>query len=136
MSETEVTIKENRENILSVTKLILAHCDGAVSKDKSGFDKFDAVTVRWILYPDVFGVTELSNAELEYLRQKLLRYLNQLRRIGKYYGFTKEQIEDACHKIETPISDYSVFIRGKVNGKCYGRISEKWLQENVLECLQ
>jgi len=131
---SETTKKTNRENILNVARLILALCDGACSKDKHGYDKFDAVTVRRILYPDIFGITELSDAELEYLREKLLRYLNQIRKIGKDYGFTKEQIEDICRKIEAPISDYSVFIRGKVKGKRYGRISEKWLQENVLGC--
>ena len=65
-----------REDVLNAAHIILSQCRGPLVKDKKGYDAFDAFTVREMLSPDIFGITELEDEEVEYIRQKLLRGLN------------------------------------------------------------
>lgn len=119
-----------REDVLNFARLVLTQCDGAFRRDKKGYDLFDAVTVREILRPDIFGITDLADEEVEYLRQKLLRYKKQIRKIATAHGVPKRRIEAGLKKLEQPISECSVIIHGQVKkGQPYGRISAKWLSQ-------
>lgn len=120
-----------REDVLTVARLILSQCDGAMSRDHKGYDVFDRFTVRDMLMPDIFCTDDISDEEMEYLRQKLLRYKKQLRKIAKDYGYTQSQIEKALQKLDDPICERSIYIKGKAEGTEYGRISYKWLKENL-----
>ena len=114
-----------------MANLVLTQCRGPLVKDKIGYDMFDAFTVRDILYPDIFGIDELCDEEIEYLRLKLLRYKEQIQKIGLAHGYNNEQIEKALQKLDDPICEGSIFIRGKADGTPYGRISYKWVKDNI-----
>ena len=122
-------IEMGREDVLNIARIILSQCDHAISKDKKGYDRFDAFTVRDILYPDIFGNSDISDEEVEYLREKLLRYRTQLREIAMDYGYSELHIEIVLHKLEEPICENSILIRGRAEGTDYGRISYKWFKE-------
>jgi len=115
--------------VLNIARLVLAYCDGAIHRDERGYDIFDAVTVRQILSPDIFGVSELMDEEVEYLRLKLLRYKKQIEKIALEHGVSQEKIREELEKLDTPLAESSVIIRGKPKGGQYGRISLKWLTE-------
>jgi len=115
--------------VLNIARLVLAYCDGAISRDKRGYDIFDAVTIRQILNPDIFGVGELMDEEIEYLRLKLLRYKKQIQKIAVEHDVPQEKIAEALRKLEEPLAESSVIIRGNLKGGQYGRISLKWLTE-------
>ena len=120
-----------KEDVLNFAYLILSRCHGPFERDKKGYDKFDAYTVRDILEPDIFGITELEDEEVEYLRQKLLRYKNQAKNLAEEFGIPRDKIEENIKKIDEPISEISVIIYGQVKqGSPYGRISLKWVKEN------
>ena len=112
--------KCDREYILNAARILLTRCDGAFTKDEEGYDKFDAVTVRQILNPDIFGISELADDEVEYLREKLLRYKQQLGELGV-----------DCGRLERPITNGSIIIRGTTDDGRSGRISAKWMNENL-----
>jgi len=116
-----------REDVLNIAHLVLAHCDGAIHRDERGYDIFDAVTVREILSPDIFGVSELMDEEVEYLRLKLLRYKKQIEKIATEHGVPLDNINEALKKLEEPLAESSVIIHGKPKLGRYGRISLKWL---------
>lgn len=119
-----------KEDILNIARLILTQCDGAISRDRKGYDNHDAVTVRELLSPDLFGISGLVDMEVEYLRRKLLRYTKQLRKIGGDYEYSEEQIDDLCRKLEEPICKNWGIAHGQVErGGPYGRISLKWPRE-------
>jgi len=121
-----------REDIINFARLILTQCDGAFSRDKKGYDLFDAVTVREILRPDIFGISELSNEEGEYLRRKLLRYKKQIHKIAIQHDIPAAQIEIGLRKLAEPVSDNYIIIHGQLKrGSPYGRISAKWAKENL-----
>jgi hypothetical protein len=121
-----------REDVLNFARLVLTQCDGAWSRDKKGYDLFDAVTVREILRPDIFGITELSNEEVEYLRLKLLRYKKQIRKLASEFNVPKDKIELGLQKLDEPVAECSVIIHGQVKkGEPYGRISARWVKENL-----
>jgi len=120
-----------KEDVLNFANLILTQCCGPFIKDKKGYDKFDAYTVRDILEPDIFGITELEDEEVEYLRQKLLRYKKQIVKIAREHNISQEKIDENLKKLDDPISESSVIIHGQINSKSpYGRISLKWVREN------
>lgn len=122
-----------RDDVLNIARLLLARCDGAISRDEKGYDVFDAVTVRQILSPDIFGIKELMDEEVEYLRLKLLRYKKQLRKVGLQFNIPPNKIDEALRKLDEPITKSAVIIRGQeVRGGPYGRISMKWVKENLL----
>ncbi|GAI50493.1 unnamed protein product, partial [marine sediment metagenome] len=111
--------------------LVLGQCRGPFIRDKKGYDKFDAYTVRDILEPDIFGITELEDEEVEYLRQKLLRYKNQAKKLAEEFGIPRDKIEENIKKIDEPIAEGSIIIHGQVKPGCpYGRISLKWVKKN------
>lgn len=119
-----------RKDVLNFAHLILTQCDGAFKRDKKGYDLFDAITVRQILKSDIFGIADLSNEEIEYLRRKLLRYKEQIRKIALQHNFSKDQIEMGLKKLEQPVASSAIIIRGCVGkGRPYGRISLKWLRK-------
>ena len=122
-----------KEDILNFARLVLTQCDGAFSRDEKGYDLFDAITVREILSPDIFGISELSDYEVEYLREKLLRYKKQIRKIAVQYGIPESRIEEGLKALDEPVAKSSIIIRGQVKrGSPYGRISLKWIRENLL----
>jgi len=124
-----------KEDVLNVAKLILKFCDGAVSKDKRGYDLFDAVTVRQFLYPSIdgYGIEDLEPEEIEYLRRKLLRYRKQLRKIALLYGIPSQNIDNAIRRIEEPVSENWLIIHGQIkHGEPYGRMSLKWVREHLI----
>jgi len=122
-----------REDVLNTAKLILRYCDGAIARDKEGYDLFDAVTVRELIFPDIFGETELADEEVEYLRRKLLRYKNQLRKMGRGFGYSEATIEKSILKLDEPICDNWLIAHGQEKmGSPYGRISIKWMKEHLL----
>jgi len=126
----------SREDVLNIARLVLAHCDGAIHRDERGYDIFDAVTVREILNPDIFGVGELMDEEVEYLRLKLLRYKKQIQKIAVEHGVPQEKITEALKKLDEPLAESSVIIHGKLKGNSqYGRISLKWLMMSFHEPL-
>lgn len=117
--------------MLNFANLILSQCHGPFICDKKGYDKFDAYTVRDLLEPDIFGIAELMDAEVEYLRQKLLRYKKQILKIAKEHGISQEKIETGLKKLDDPVAEGSIIIYGQVEpGSPYGRISLKWVKEN------
>lgn len=121
----------SREDVLNFARLILSQCRGPFVRDKEGYDKFDAFTVREILSPDIFGIRELEDEEVEYLRQKLLRYRNQLRKTAPNFNIPKEKIEDFLKKIDKPVSESSFLAYGREKTDTpYGRISLKWVKEH------
>jgi len=121
-----------REDVLNFARLVLTQCDGAFRRDKKGYDAFDAVAVREILRPDIFGVSELVDEEVEYLRRKLLRYKKQIRKIASEFGVPKDKIDLGLKKLDEPICDNWLIIRGQEKrGGPYGRISVKWSRENL-----
>lgn len=116
-----------REDVLNMARLVLTQCDGAVTRDKKGYDSFDAVTVRQFLNPDIFGISELADEEVEYLRRKLLRYRKQIWKIAIESGISEALVKEGLKKLDTPVAESSIIIRGKVGrGSPYGRISHKW----------
>lgn len=120
-----------KEDVLNFAHLVLSQCHGPFIRDKKGYDKFDAYTVRDILEPDIFGITELEDEEVEYLRQKLLRYKNQIRKMALNGGIPQEKIEIGLKKLDESITEGSLIIHGQVkSGSPYGRISLKWVKEN------
>jgi len=118
-----------KRSILAVAYFILEYCDGAWSRDKQGYDIFDAYTVRAILSPDIFGDTELSDEELEFLRQKLLRYRNQVRRLTKKYGSYNRKIEMLLSRLEQPVCSNSFICFVKMKDGREGRLSLKNLKK-------
>jgi len=122
-----------KEDILNFAHLVLSQCCGPFVRDKKGYDRFDAYTVRDILEPDIFGIAELEDEEVEYLRQKLLRYKKQILKIAAEHGISQEKIEEGLGKLDEPIAEGSIIIYGRVKPRSpYGRISLKWVKENSL----
>lgn len=120
-----------KEDVLNFAYLVLSQCHGPFVRDKKGYDMFDAFTVREILKPDIFGITELEDEEVEYLRQKLLRYENQAKKLAEEFGIPRDKIEENIKKIDEPIAESSIIIHGQVKpGGPYGRISLKWVKKN------
>jgi len=75
--------KSRLRKIIEAAQLVLSVCDGAITRDKEGYDIFDAGYFRGFLrYPDIFGVEGLTPEEVEWMRRKLLRYKRQLRKMG------------------------------------------------------
>lgn len=120
-----------RDDVLNFARLLLTQCDGAFSRDEKGYDIFDAFTVRQILNPDIFDISELADEEVEYLRQKLLRYKKQIRKVATEFGVPKDKVETGLEKLDEPVAECSVLIRGQVK-KARGRISLKWLRQFFL----
>lgn len=121
-----------REDVLNFARIVLTQCDGAFARDGKGYDAFDAVTVRQILNPDIFGISELADEEIEYLRLKLLRYKKQIRQIASEHGIPKHRIEMGLKKLDEPVCDNWVIARGQEKrGGPYGRISLKWSKEHL-----
>ena len=83
--------------ILEAWKLILSVCDGAISRDEQGFDLFDAGTMRFFCHPDLFGVEGITPEEVEFVRRKLLRYREQLKKLGyKHFDVLGRPFHDVC----------------------------------------
>ncbi len=99
-----------KEDVLNVANLILSQCNYAQTRDKKGYDIFDATTVRRIL-----RIRDLDDGEVEYLRLKLLRYLKQLKKLGKESGFSEDRIEEACNKIKESVAPYSVICQFRID---------------------
>jgi len=72
-----------RKQIVEAAKQVLSVCDGAFARDEKGYDIFDAGHFRgFLIYPDIFGFEGLTPEEVEWMRRKLLRYKDQLRKLG------------------------------------------------------
>jgi len=85
------------EKIIEAAKLILSVCNGAFSRDKKGYDRFDAGYSRTILLgPDIFGREGLTPEEVEWLRRKLLRYKRQLQ---KEFDFDTNVLDKPVHPV-------------------------------------
>jgi len=121
-----------RDEVLACAYFVLQYCDGAWSRDEQGYDVFDAVTVRLLLSPDVFGDLELHDDEIEYLRQKLLRYRTQIRTLALEEGRDPAKVERTLKELERPLSEEPNLI--KVHLETYkgtvlhGRINPKNLK--------
>lgn len=122
-----------KEDVLTFARLILTQCHGPFIRDKKGYDRFDAYTVRDLLSPDIFGISDLELEEVEYLRQKLLRYKKQIIKFAKENNIPQEKIDEGLKKLNEPITDGRCWIiYGQVDSKSpYGRLSYKWIKNKL-----
>jgi len=117
--EEDLEVTGDKDVVLKAFRLLLSHCDGAVSKDGEGFDIFDAGTMRFFSFPEMFGNDEISDEEGEFIRLKLIRYREQL----KKYGF--EEVD----KLYEPVSKTWFFARAEDEDGRRLRVSRRSFEE-------
>lgn len=83
------------ERVVEAARRVLGVCDGALDRDKEGYDIFDASFIRGFFWPEFFGFEGLTPEEIEFMRRKLLRYKAQLKELG----FDPTQIDEPVHDV-------------------------------------
>ena len=114
-------LKEDWNKIMDAWRLLLSVCDGAELRDKKGYDRFDAFTMRLFLYKDLFGREEITPQEVEFIRRKLLRYREQLKKLG-YQHF---------NVLEKPFDEVSFFAIGENWDGKIRRVSPISIQDHL-----
>lgn len=117
---------------IQAAKALLNVCDGAVSKDGSGYNKFDADFVR-----SVFRSEHITVKQENTLYRLLIKYRKQLLEMGIDYNSIAAPIIHESIKLKVVPGSENIKIGfGKYRGKSLAEITEsdpqyiKWLAEN------
>ena len=76
---------ERKLNVLDALTLIASVCDGAITEDGVGFNKFDSPVARYLIVKDYW-----SDSDFERAKKLVRKYRNQLLRV---HGVSLEQID-------------------------------------------